>query len=41
MGARITGPAVVVEDGTSTILPSGYAAHIGGAGDMVIEEIET
>jgi N-methylhydantoinase A len=40
MGARITGPAVVVEDGTSTILPSGYAAHIGGAGDMVIEEIE-
>ena len=26
-GARVTGPAVIVEDGTSTIVPSGYAAQ--------------
>ena len=39
-GVRLTGPAVVVEDGTSTIVPSGYSARIGGGDDIVIEEIE-
>jgi N-methylhydantoinase A len=40
VGARVPGPAVIVEDGTSTIVPSGYVAHIGAASDIVIEEIE-
>ena len=40
VGARVAGPAVIVEDGTSTIVPSGYVAHIGAADDIVIEEIE-
>ena len=40
VGARVPGPAVIVEDGTSTIVPSGYVAHIGPASDIVIEEIE-
>jgi N-methylhydantoinase A len=37
-GARLTGPAVIVEDGTSTIVPSGFSARIGGGDDIVIEE---
>jgi N-methylhydantoinase A len=39
-GAHLTGPAVIVEDGTSTIVPSGYIARIGAGDDIVIEEIE-
>ena len=39
-GARLVGPAVIVEDGTSTIVPSGYTARIGAGDDIVIEEIE-
>ena len=39
-GASVTGPAVIVEDGTSTIVPSGYIARIGAGDDIVIEEIE-
>jgi N-methylhydantoinase A len=39
-GARIAGPAVIVEDGTSTIVPTGYAACISAGDDIVIEEIE-
>jgi hypothetical protein len=30
---------VIVEDGTSTIIPTGYAAHISAGDDIVIEEI--
>ncbi|HET7884074.1 MAG TPA: hydantoinase/oxoprolinase family protein [Acetobacteraceae bacterium] len=37
-GARIAGPAVIVEDGTSTILPGGYVARIGAGDQIVIEE---
>jgi N-methylhydantoinase A len=37
-GVRLTGPAVIVEDGTSTIVPSGYTARIGAGDDIVIEE---
>jgi N-methylhydantoinase A len=40
-GARVPGPAVIVEDGTSTIVPGGYNARIDGGGDIVIEEIGT
>jgi len=39
-GARIAGPVVIVEDGTSTIVPTGYAACINAGDDIVIEEIE-
>jgi N-methylhydantoinase A len=39
-GARIPGPAVIVEDGTSTIVPTGYTARINAGDDIVIEEIE-
>jgi N-methylhydantoinase A len=39
-GARLQGPAIVVEAGTSTIVPSGYTACISTDGDIVIEEIE-
>jgi N-methylhydantoinase A len=39
-GVRLRGPAVIVEDGTSTIVPSGYTARIAASDDIVIEEIE-
>jgi N-methylhydantoinase A len=39
-GSHAAGPAVIVEDGTSTIVPGGYSMHIGAGGDIVIEEIE-
>jgi N-methylhydantoinase A len=39
-GARLFGPAVIVEDGTSTIVPTGYSACISASDDIVIEEIE-
>ncbi len=39
-GAGVTGPAVIVEDGTSTIVPSGYVARINAGDDIVVEEIE-
>jgi N-methylhydantoinase A len=40
-GVRLAGPAVIVEDGTSTIVPSGCTACIGAGGDIVIEESGT
>jgi N-methylhydantoinase A len=39
-GVRLRGPAVIVEDGTSTIVPIGYTARIAASDDIVIEEIE-
>jgi len=39
-GVRVIGPAIIVETGTSTIIPSGYSARIGAGDDIVIEEIE-
>jgi len=39
-GARITGPAIIVEAGTSTVLPANYTAQIGAAHEIIIEEIE-
>ena len=38
-GAWLTGPAVIVEDGTSTIVPSDYMARVDAGDDIVIEEI--
>jgi N-methylhydantoinase A len=40
-GARTTGPALILEDGTTTIVPGGYSVRVNGAGDLVIEEIES
>jgi N-methylhydantoinase A len=37
-GAVITGPAVIVEAGTSTIIPPGFIARVAAAGELVIEE---
>jgi N-methylhydantoinase A len=39
-GASLHGPAVIVEDGTSTIVPAGYVARISAGDDIVIEENE-
>ncbi len=41
IGGRLIGPCVVVEDGTSTIVPTGYTALIGAACEIVIEEAAT
>jgi N-methylhydantoinase A len=38
-GGRLTGPAIILEDGTSTIVPPGFAAKLGAAGELLIEEI--
>ena len=35
-GDVLTGPAVVTEDGTSTIVPSGYALLVATSGALVI-----
>jgi N-methylhydantoinase A len=36
-GARLMGPSIVQEDGTSTVVPAGYSLKVGAAGDLVIE----
>ncbi len=36
-GCEIPGPACIVEDGTTTIVPSGLIARIGADGEIVIE----
>jgi N-methylhydantoinase A len=41
IGTCVTGPCVIIEDGTSTIVPTGYAACIGAAREIVIEEAAT
>jgi N-methylhydantoinase A len=37
-GARLAGPAVVTEDGTSCIVPPGFTASIGPGGELLIED---
>ena len=39
VGARLAGPAVVREAGTTTIVPGGFAATVGLGGELVIEEL--
>ena len=36
-GARLSGPSAIVEDGTTTIVPTGFAAYIGHGGEIIIE----
>jgi N-methylhydantoinase A len=38
-GARLTGPAIIVETGTSTIVPPGFSARVGAAGELLIEDV--
>ncbi|HEY8288737.1 MAG TPA: hydantoinase/oxoprolinase family protein, partial [Acetobacteraceae bacterium] len=40
-GMAMTGPAMIQEDGTTTIVPPGFTAHVGAAGEIVIEEDKT
>jgi len=37
-GHRMSGPASIVEDGTTTIIPPGFTAHIAAGGEIVIED---
>jgi N-methylhydantoinase A len=37
-GARLAGPAVITEAGTSTIVPPGFSARVGAAGELLIED---
>ena len=36
-GSAIAGPAAIVEDGTTTIVPTGFRAWIAYGGEIVIE----
>jgi N-methylhydantoinase A len=36
-GAELSGPAAIVEDGTTTIVPTGFTARIAYGGEIVIE----
>ncbi|MGE0418374.1 MAG: hydantoinase/oxoprolinase family protein [Acetobacteraceae bacterium] len=36
-GHRVPGPAAIVEEGTTTILPAGFTARIAAGGEIVIE----
>jgi N-methylhydantoinase A len=36
-GAELSGPAAIVEDGTTTIIPTGFTAHIAYGGEIIIE----
>ena len=37
-GAMLDGPAAITEDGTTTIVPSGFAARVAHGGEIVIEK---
>ncbi len=39
VGALLFGPAIIVEAGTSTIVPPGFSARVGAAGELLIEEV--
>ncbi|MGA3004992.1 MAG: hydantoinase/oxoprolinase family protein [Acetobacteraceae bacterium] len=36
-GATVTGPALILEDGTTTVIPSGHVAWIGANHEIIIE----
>jgi len=38
-GALLSGPAIIVESGTSTIVPHGFTARVGAAGELLIEDV--
>ena len=37
-GQHLAGPAAIVEDGTTTIVPPGFTARIAAGGEIVIED---
>jgi N-methylhydantoinase A len=38
-GMRLDGPALIVEDGTTTVVPRGFAARINAVGQIVLEDV--
>ena len=38
-GAQLTGPAIIVEAGTSTIVPPGFLARVGAGRELLIEDV--
>ena len=40
-GARLEGPAVIAEAGTSTIVPPGFSAAVGANGELILEFVRT
>jgi N-methylhydantoinase A/oxoprolinase/acetone carboxylase beta subunit len=36
-GAALSGPAAIVEAGTTTIVPTGFTARIAHGGEIIIE----
>jgi N-methylhydantoinase A len=39
IGVHLTGPAIIVESGTSTIVPPGFSARVGAGGELLIEDV--
>jgi len=39
IGALLSGPAIILESGTSTIVPNGFTARVGAAGELLIEDV--
>ena len=37
-GMQLDGPALIVEDGTTTVVPNGFTAHINEVGQIVLED---
>jgi N-methylhydantoinase A len=38
-GMSLDGPALIVEDGTTTVVPQGFSARINGLGQIVLEDV--
>ena len=38
-GMRLDGPALIVEDGTTTVVPQGFTARINAVGQIVLEDV--
>ena len=37
-GMTLDGPALIVEDGTTTVVPNGFTAHINELGQILLED---
>ena len=37
-GMKLDGPALIVEDGTTTVVPQGFSAHLNGLSQIVLED---
>jgi N-methylhydantoinase A len=38
-GMSLDGPALIVEDGTTTVVPQGFRARINALGQIVLEDM--